>query len=277
MIVREIHTDLGLVEYSSIGTGLPILIIHGGHANCHDQLPHKGLDLGNYHLITPSRPGYGKTPLGINNTPKDAANLFIALLDELKISQVVIYGISAGGWTALELAANYPERVKKLLLVSAVTKKWLNEKEKIYKTSKIIFNPKVGWLTWGMVKVFSLLTPALIAKSFFSEFSSVKDVKITHIEIKELTNSLKTYNSKKGFINDIDQNVDGETLRKIKCPTLMLHSKNDNSVSIDHPNYAHEIISHSQLHILENKWGHMLWIGEDYRTAKELITNFISE
>src|SRR4051812_48995525 len=126
MTTLQIITSKGAVEYTSFGHGRPMLIVVGGHTNCRENIFHKGLDPEEFCFITPSRPGYGLTPLtDQNKTPKATADLFVALLDELKIQKVIVLGISAGGLTALELAANYPARVEKLILMSALSKKWL--------------------------------------------------------------------------------------------------------------------------------------------------------
>ncbi|MEM6846250.1 MAG: alpha/beta hydrolase [Bacteroidota bacterium] len=110
---KVLNNRLGDIEYSSVGRGVPVLFVHGGHSNCHETLCHQGFDLERFQLITPSRPGYGKTPLNGNRTPKQAADLMVELLNHLKIDDVVVYGISAGGLTAIALAANYPSKVKK--------------------------------------------------------------------------------------------------------------------------------------------------------------------
>ncbi|WPP52113.1 alpha/beta fold hydrolase [Catalinimonas niigatensis] len=272
-----IHTKLGWVEYSLSGEGIPVLFVHGGHSNSRDTLFQKGWDKKKYQMITPSRPGYGRTPLENHQTPKSAADLFIALLDTLKINQVIVYGISAGGWTALQLAANHPDRVKKLILVSAVTTNWLDKKEKIYKIAKRIFHPKVEWLSWGLVHFIASATPGLMAKNFHTEFSSYKDAKITQEEVGELGNALKKYRSKTGFVNDIDQGIDPAILKQIRCPTLILHSRYDASVSPTHAEHAHKEIQHSQLHMLENKWGHMLCLGNDYQEVLGIINGFLDD
>lgn len=49
---KEIVTSLGAIEYSSWGTGEPILIIHGGHSNCQERLFHKGIDFKNRYFST---------------------------------------------------------------------------------------------------------------------------------------------------------------------------------------------------------------------------------
>ncbi len=114
----------------------------------------KQFDIKRFCLITPSRPGYGKTPLFNLVSPKDTAELFIALLDELELKSVIVFGISAGGLTAIELASNFPDRVKKLVLVSAVTKKWMTEKDDTYQRAKKLFSPSVEKYSWGLFRFF---------------------------------------------------------------------------------------------------------------------------
>lgn len=274
---KVINTKLGSVEYSSIGKGVPVLFVHGGHSNCNETLCHKGFDLQKYQLITPSRPGYGKTPLNNNKTPKQAADLIVNLLESLSIDKVIVYGISAGGLTAIELASNYPDKVSKLILASAISKKWLDKQGKIYKTAKKIFNPKIEQFTWGMVRFFSGIFPNMIAKSFYPQFSKNPIHKLKKDDIQELVSTMKNYNSKMGFLNDIDQNIDDESITKIECPTLIIHSENDNSVSLAHPEHANKMIENSKLEILQNEWGHLFWIGTDSKKSIEKTIKFIEE
>ena len=148
MNCKVINTKLGTIEYSLIGKGQPILFIHGGHSNCNESLCHKGFDLEKYQLITPSRPGYGRTPLGENKTPKQSADLIKELLDHLSIENVIVYGISAGGLTAIEFARYYSDKVNKLILASAVSKKWLDNEGKTYKIAQKIFHPRIEKIIW---------------------------------------------------------------------------------------------------------------------------------
>lgn len=273
---ETIKTSEGIVEYSSYGTGLPILFVHGGHVNSRFTLPHKGFDSNKFQLITPSRPGYGNTPLNNNKTPERTAKLFISLLDYLKINKVIVYGISAGGWTALELASKYPDRVNKLILGSAVTKKWLDIKGKMYTGSKLIFHPRIEWITWSIINLLGIIAPNLIARIFFLEFSSVKYNVLPKEDVRELVRHLKYFRSKRGFVNDIDQNISVDILQNITCPTLILHSKNDNSVPIGHAELAKDKIKNVKAVFIDNLWGHMIWIGTDYELVKYEIFSFIN-
>jgi hypothetical protein len=60
--------------------------VHGGQVNCNETIFQNGLDPDRFCFITPSEPGYGKTPLtDLNKTPSATADLSIALLDEAKL------------------------------------------------------------------------------------------------------------------------------------------------------------------------------------------------
>lgn len=271
------NTKLGEIEYCTIGKGIPVLFVHGGHSNCNETLCHKGFDLENFQLITPSRPGYGKIPLSDNKNPRQTADLIMELLKGLSVDNIIDYGISAGGLTAIELAGNYPNKVSKLILASAVSKKWLDEQGKIYKTAKKMFNPKIEKIVWGMVRFFSSIFPNMIAKSFYPQFSKNPVHKLKKVDIKELVSTMKFYNSKMGFLNDIDQNINDEIITKIKCPTLIIHSENDSSVPLEHAKYSNQMITSSKIEILQNDWGHLFWIGADSKSSIEKTIEFIKE
>ena len=271
------NTKLGEIEYCTIGKGIPVLFVHGGHSNCNETLCHKGFDLENFQLITPSRPGYGKTPLSDNKNPRQTADLIMELLKGLSVDNIIVYGISAGGLTAIELAGNYPNKVSKLILASAVSKKWLDEQGKIYKTAKKMFNPKIEKIVWGMVRYFSNIFPNMISKSFYPQFSKNPVHKLKKVDIKELVSTMKFYNSKMGFLNDIDQNINDEIITKIKCPTLIIHSENDSSVPLEHAKYSNQMITSSKIEILQNDWGHLFWIGADSKSSIEKTIEFIKE
>jgi pimeloyl-ACP methyl ester carboxylesterase len=106
------------MEYAVVGTGEPLLVVHGS-AGGFDQ----GLDMSAYaaergfQLITPSRFGYLRSAMPANATPAMQADAFAQILDKLDIKRTAIVSISAGSWPALEFAARYPERCRVLILL----------------------------------------------------------------------------------------------------------------------------------------------------------------
>jgi pimeloyl-ACP methyl ester carboxylesterase len=169
------------------------------------------------------------------------------------------------------------DKVNKLILASAISKKWLDEQGKIYKTAQRIFNSNVERFTWGRVRFFSKIFPSMIAKSFYPQFSKNPVHKLDRDDINELISSLKFYRSRAGFLNDIDQNINRDIVAKIKCPTLIIHSKNDYSVSLEHAKHANNMIENSKIEILQNEWGHLFWIGNDSNDSIRKTIEFIEE
>lgn len=278
MTTLIVNTPKGQIEYSAIGNGKAILIIHGGHVNCQERIFQKGFDVKEFCFITPSRPGYGHTPLTrFNMTPRGAADLFIALLDALKIPEVIVMGVSAGGLTALEIAARHPDRVSMLILMSALTKKWFAETDKLYKRGKKAFAPGVERFTWLTYKLSFHLIPSVIAKVMFKQLSTYRPIEFTDNEIKELKHLTINMRSGKGFCNDLDQSIEQGILSEIKCPTLILHSENDNAVDQSHPNNAKSNISNAQLVTFKNRWGHLLWVGKDYTLVLSELKKYIEK
>ena len=72
-------------------------------------------------VIVPSRPNYARTNLANWKTPAEAADGLAALMEELKIDSYVLYAISGGGPLATTLALRHPDKVKCLVLDSAIT------------------------------------------------------------------------------------------------------------------------------------------------------------
>jgi len=260
-----INTSLGKIEYNLYGLGKPILFVHGGHIDCTETIFQKGLDPNNFCFITPSRPGYGNTPLSeLNKTPKGTADLFIALLDEIKITKVILVGISAGGLTALEIAAHYPDRIESLILMSALTQKWFVETDKVYIWGKKLFAPRVERFTWLFYRLFFSLFPKIMTKAMFKQLSSYRPIEFTKDEFQELKQLTLKMRSRQGFVNDLDQSIDQGILTKIECPTLILNSNYDNQVDLSHALNATINVKNSRMVTYNNRWGHLIWLGEGY-------------
>lgn len=276
-MINTIDTKYGKIEYSWEGHGTTILIIHGGHSNAKESLAKKSIDLNSFSILIPSRPGYGGTPLTGHKTPYDIALLLMELVKALNIDTLILYGISAGGPTTIEIAAHFPEKVKCMILTSAVTTNWLPKGSLKYRMAKIMFHPTMESRTWRVTKKMFNLFPSLMAKIFLSQFSTHSPEGISKTEIEELQHALNNYSAGSGFYHDLDHGINQNTFPKVKVPTYIFHSKNDNSVSVSHAIYAHHQIDHSTLHLFSNGWGHMLWLGNDSDKFTEAITLILND
>ena len=102
------------------GEGTPVLLLHGMDTVASEA---RFLDLLGRHaeIIAPSSPGFGnsKRPPDFD-TIYDLVHLYLALVDELPYDEIVLMGLSFGGWLAAEVAVARPHRLKKLILVDPV-------------------------------------------------------------------------------------------------------------------------------------------------------------
>lgn len=268
------------IEYSVVGTGEPILVMHGGHSNCREEFGYEVLVENSYMMITPSRPGYGGTSKEIGESLSLACEYYSKLLEHLHIDKVHLVAISAGGPSGIHFAATHPHQVQSLILQSAVTKEWLTPKDIEYKAAKVIFRPNVEKYTWKMISMMNNAFPSFIFQQMFPSFSKLKykdaTAKFHQNDVEAIRKMNNRQRSGEGFMIDLEQvnKVSEQELQAIKCPTLIMHSHHDGSVSLDHPYFAHEHISSSELSLLDT-WGHLIWIGAAAGETNNRLLSFL--
>lgn len=261
---RIIELPSGKLEYADEGQGTVLLFLHGGHSNANDGFWHKGFDQSRYRLITPSRPGYGRSPLSVNTTAADTARLIVELLDTLKIDQVTVVGISAGAPTALELAARRPRRVEKLLLISAVTTGWFSQAESKYRLARRVFRPGLEAIGWAALRGALNVAPRTVAERMFGAFSTVIPAEFRESDVLELRDMLMPLSSGTGFLNDLSQPApESHIFGRIDCPVLIQHSLNDALVPLSNAEYAASLLPKAIAKYYDNFWGHLLWLGTE--------------
>ena len=113
------------MRYQVHGDGEPLVLLHGflgsgdTWATILGDLDRLGRD---YRLIIPDMRGHGGStnPAGEFTMRQSALDVF-ALLDHLEIGRFKAIGMSGGGMTLLHMATQQPDRVERLVLISATT------------------------------------------------------------------------------------------------------------------------------------------------------------
>ena len=117
----SVDTGDATIHYVSYGSGPAILLLHGGLSNrlsWFSQIPL--LTAANRQIVLPDTRGHGSSGLGTNELNyRLLASDAIHILDELKISQADVIGWSDGGNTALQLGHYWPQRVGRIVVISA--------------------------------------------------------------------------------------------------------------------------------------------------------------
>ena len=126
-MLDRIETANGLTDIAGVrielikrGTGRPLLLLH-------PAIGIKSADRAieelarSFTVIAPSHPGFGRSELRrAMTTVDDLAYFYLDVMDALDLRDVVLAGVSFGGWIAAEIAIKSTERLSHLVLADAV-------------------------------------------------------------------------------------------------------------------------------------------------------------
>jgi proline iminopeptidase len=113
----------------TVGSGKPLIIVHGGPGMSHDYLAPQFIDLlgRDYQLIFYDQRASGRST-GVEDTTRVTMAQFVRDLEilrqQLKLDQVDLLGHSFGGLLAMYYAIAYPQNVHRMLLLDSAPASW---------------------------------------------------------------------------------------------------------------------------------------------------------
>lgn len=209
------------LHYTIRGAGEPLLLLHGfgGCAATWKSVADRLAQ--HYRLILVDMRGHGQStnPAGAF-THAQSADDVRALLNVLGIKQVRAVGFSSGGMTLLHLATSAPERLSKIVLVSATT-----------------HFPDEARAILGAATIESMPPPVL---QMYRQCASRGDE-----QVRSLVSAFR------GFADDHDDmNFKPDDLAKIRAPTLIIHGDRDEFFPVSIPVAMYQSIPSAELWIV---------------------------
>jgi 3-oxoadipate enol-lactonase len=209
--MNNAHIHNTTIAYEETGTGDPLLLIHGGMISHKEWQPQIAAWSPHFRLIMPDVRGHGAS--GRDGTPysiKQWAGDMAALLDTLGIAQAFVCGHSMGGMVAQQLATDYPQKVRALVIA-----------ESNYGTRNDPMMRIAGDLSVGL---FKMLGPKTAAKIATAPLTGTPEVR----QMLEAEMAHHTDNPANMYaILDAMNAYDGRTnLPRIQCPTLVISGGN---------------------------------------------------
>src|SRR3954469_7396399 len=122
--LHQVEIERRRVNYVDIGSGdiTPVVLVHGlggQWQNWLENIPRLAQDR---RVVAMDLPGFGGTPEPsghVDITITQYGRWVNELCDKLGLGQIELVGNSMGGYIAAEVAIQFPERVERLVLVSA--------------------------------------------------------------------------------------------------------------------------------------------------------------
>jgi pimeloyl-ACP methyl ester carboxylesterase len=288
------ETAKGPVEYAMAGTGPVILQLHGG-ASGYDQTLALSWDLheAGFAVLTPSRPGYLRTPLDVGASPEQAADALAGLLDVLCIDRVCVMGTSGGGPTALQFALRHPRRLWGLVLQAAISQRHVQPLRTTNSLiGRVLFNRSGTWLAdfgaWGM-HLLARYWPTLLVRSLLNASDALdrSKAKQRRSYVRDHPEQLAFFRRvaasgmplsvrQAGLWNDLHQfaQLPVYPWEQITCPTLVVHGRADGNVPLAHAEFVARAVPDAELLALED-CGHFLWVGPEAGQAAEKVRAFL--
>jgi len=183
---------------------------------------------------------------------KDYADNIAAFIKENDFAPIIWIGHSFGCRVGLQLAANHPELLKAMCLISGAG---LKRRRKLH--SKIYFHLKI--------KLFKLLKKITPNGAF-------KDKLISKFGSKDYKNAGEMRNI---FIRVVNEDLT-EQAEKVKCPTMLIYGQNDTQTPPEFGKRFSSLIKGSKLFLLDGQ-DHYSVLENGRHQVIKLLSKFIKE
>ncbi|MFF5264899.1 alpha/beta fold hydrolase [Actinomadura viridis] len=288
---RVTELAAGSVEYrlERHGPGT-VVMLHGGHMRADLPLGEEVFARAGFSILALSRPGYGRTPVTTGTSPDGFADVIAELCGRLSIAEVAaVVGQSAGGPTAIALAARHPGLVRRLVLESAVGfLPWPGRRTRL--AGRLLFAPRTEAATWALTHALMRRAPQAGLRFLLRDLTArpvgpvLASLDGAHrAALLELFTRMR---SSSGFQADLRHmkaagaGGDGRDERarraaQVTQPTLIIASPDDGAVPYAQAEALAATIPGARL-ITSRAESHMIWFAEDYPALAAEIAAFLS-
>ncbi len=240
------------VNYVELGSGPPILFVHGLGGcwkNWLEQLLPFSAD---HRVVAVDLPGFGDSAM-----PRDKISIrgygeFVdGFMDALGMEAATIVGNSMGGFVGLECAISHPHRVERLVLVSAAGLSIENQRSEPLLKLMYAGESLAQWVTARVVGRSREVAGRPRGRKAIMWFVTPHAERLA----PELVIEQASGAGKPGFLQALDALSDypiRDRLDDVKCPTLIVWGRKDLLVPVKDARRFDELISDSRLVIYDD-------------------------
>jgi pimeloyl-ACP methyl ester carboxylesterase len=256
----------------------PLVFVHGLSgcwANWLEQLPVLAQE---HRVVTLDLPGFGYSPMPIDGTEitiSGYARLLDRLLGELGIDAAAVVGNSMGGFISAELAIAFPQRVERLVLISAagISTTANPAVERALPSLRRLQTVLAGTGAWLASKSDAVARRARLREALLNVVTRHPSRLPAALAAEQLRGA-----GKPGFLQALQSILDydvRERLPEIACPTLIVWGEGDRLIPVRDADVFEELIPDSRKVIFEDT-GHMAML-ERPAAFNALLKDFLAE
>ncbi len=259
-----------------MGEGPAIVFVHGlsgSWPNWLEQLPEFATE---HRVIAMDLPGFGHSPMPDERITISAyARMLDGLLEALGVSAASVVGNSMGGFVSAELAIAFPQRVERLVLISAagISTYRHRDVERIEPYLRRVAPMVAAYTGWTAARSdWMARRPGLrnLTLGLVTRHPSRLPAALAAEQLRGA--------GKPGFMQALRANIDypvRERLPEIACPTLIVWGDEDKVIPVGDASVFEELIPNARKVIFEGT-GHMAML-ERPTAFNELLSEFIAE
>lgn len=251
------------VAYDDVGSGLPLLLVHGHPFNrsmWQPQLAH--FSRSGWRVIAPDLRGYGDTTVVAGKTPLETFARDIAqLLDHLGIARVVLGGVSMGGQIAMEFHRLFSDRLLALVLADTSAQ----AETEAGKAARDDMADRL--LGEGLASYAEEVLPKMIAPYNIEARPTVAR------HVLAMMRATSPEGAAAALRGRAERHDYTEMLPRIAVPTLVLVGRDDEFTPITDAELMHERIPNSKLAVIDGA-GHLPNL-EQHEVFNNLLQSFL--
>jgi pimeloyl-ACP methyl ester carboxylesterase len=227
---RWVRIDGRQVNVVELGSGPPVVFIHGLSGSWQNWLEQLPVLAREHHVIAFDLPGFGASEMPARKISISGYGRFVnALLGELGVGSAAVVGNSMGGFIGIEVAIRFPERVERLVLVSAagLSIQYLR-KERALAVLGVVENRLAAYSGWLASRSDALSRRRGARRMIFGIVAHRPDRLPGPLVAEQIRGS-----GKLGFVPALDALTDypiRDRLGEIACPTLIVWGAQDKLV-----------------------------------------------
>ncbi|HET6447483.1 MAG TPA: alpha/beta fold hydrolase [Conexibacter sp.] len=268
---RWVEIDGMAANVVELGEGPPLLFVHGLSGcwqNWLENMPHFART---HRVVAVDLPGFGASPLSREQISIPAYARFLeGVCDALSIDAATVVGNSMGGYIAAELAIASPQRVERLMLVSAAGI-----------TAEHLHRDRI--MAGGRLRA-TVMTRSAARRAWLARRAGLRRLALSFVVrhperlSSPLAHELMNGSGKPGFLPALEAIIAhriSERLPQIACPTYVVWGEDDHVIPVRDAKRFGELIPDVRVEVWPDT-GHVAMLEHPAR-FNALLEAFLSE